>query len=163
MWPGSISTRYRRRLATNSSRNPPSDRLGDITRPRGAWVSLDVNIIGVAGAQARLGLGSRRAPQIALSPAEWTRVSSLIIPSSIPRQMDCHDLSRAILKSARLRSVPSPSLPGGPPDRRQGSAPARQAGKESSCGEQTGVLQSHGEKIAAPKVRAVARTLAGGR
>src|SRR2546425_510851 len=128
MWPGSISTTYRRRLATNSSRNPASDRLGDIIRPRGAWVSLDVNIIGVAGAQARSGPVARRAPQIALSPAEWTRGLSLTSPSSLVSTMDSPDRAREIGETARLRPVPSPSLPRVPGDRQAGSAPARLAG-----------------------------------
>src|SRR5437899_12708916 len=34
-WPGSISTKYRRRIATNSSRNPPSESFKNVTRPRG--------------------------------------------------------------------------------------------------------------------------------
>src|SRR2546428_10602364 len=34
-WLGSLSTRYRRRVATNSSRNPPSESFKNVTRPRG--------------------------------------------------------------------------------------------------------------------------------
>src|SRR5437870_4135994 len=118
MWPGSISARYRRRLVTNSSRNPPS----------AARVLPDGVIMGVDGAPGSARPVARRAPQIALSPAEWTRGSSLISPSSTPSKMDSPGLANEIGKRARLRPVPSPSLQEGPLGWLGGNAPAQLAG-----------------------------------
>src|SRR3989442_15206964 len=105
-WDGSISIKYRRRLATNSRRNPASDRLGDITRPRAAWLSLDVNIIGLPEAAVRLGRVLRRATQIALFPDESTRGSSRRSPLSLVPPMDSPDRARDIGKRARTRQIP---------------------------------------------------------
>src|SRR5712692_966537 len=103
--------------ATGTRRAPPVP----------TWVLPD-GVIGVEAAPARLELVPRRAPQIAPSPAEWTRGSSLRNPSSLPSTINSHDLSREVGKRIRVRPVPSPSLPRGSPDRRGGSVPVRQPG-----------------------------------
>src|SRR5438128_7902084 len=149
---GSISTRYRRRLATNSSRNPPS----------AARVLPDGIIMDVERAPATLRLVPRRAPQIALSPDGWTPGSSLRSPSLRLSRIDSPGLSRDVGKRPRLRPVPSPSLARGPPDSHGGSAPTRQPGPNHPHSEkQTGLARRLGGHIAALKDQVVARTLAG--
>src|SRR5207245_5324575 len=139
-----MSIRYRRRLATNSSRNPLSDPViadggpspvafGGATGTRRAppvptGTLPDDIIMGVEAAPARAWPGPRRAPQIALFPDESTRRSSLRSPSSLPSTIVSHDPPRDIGERARLHPVPSPSLPRAPLDRRARSAPARQPG-----------------------------------